>query len=93
MHRYTYIHANMHTHTQRELKKKKERRRKAINKTTMIERAKQKWDLQLSTSFFGKVSSNKVDLVRGVEECLVFHREPPLTSRRAVTETAALKQM
>lgn len=36
----------------------------------MIERAKQKCELQLSSSFFGKVSSNKVDLVRGVEECL-----------------------
>lgn len=65
MHRYTLTY--MHTCTQRELKEKK---RKAINKTTMIERAKQKCELQWSSSFFGKVSSNKVDLVRGVEECL-----------------------
>lgn len=47
----------------------------------MIERAKQKWDLQLSTSLFWKVSSNKLDRDRGVEECEDFHREPRLTSR------------
>lgn len=51
-----------------------------INKTTMIERAKQKRDLQLSTSFFWKVSSNKLDQARGVEECEDIHREPHLTS-------------
>lgn len=54
---------------------------KMINKTTMIEREKQKRDLQLSTSFFWKVSSNKLDRAGGVEECEDFHREPHLTSR------------
>lgn len=58
-----------------------ERGEKMINKTTMIERAKQKRDLQLSTSFFWKVSSNKLDRARGVEECEDIHREPHLTSR------------
>ena len=41
--------------------------------------------------FFWNVSSNKLDRVREVEECLVFHREPHLTSTSAVTETTALK--
>lgn len=34
---------------------------KMINKTTMIERVKHKCGLQLGTSFFRKVSSNKLD--------------------------------
>lgn len=37
------------------------------------------------------MSSNKLDLVREVEECLVFHRGPHLTSRSAATETTRLK--
>lgn len=47
-------HAPTHTHTRHkhtQLKKGE----KMINKTTMIERAKQKWDLQLSTSFLESV--------------------------------------
>lgn len=41
--------------------------------------------------FFWKVSSNKLDRFRGVEECFPFHREPHLTSRSAAAETTALK--
>lgn len=55
MRTYIYTYAHMQTcaltHTQHTALKK---RKKTINKTTMIERAKQKWDLQLSSSFFGK---------------------------------------
>lgn len=57
----------------------------------MIERAKQKWDLQLSTSFFGTCQVTNWTGLEGLRNVWFFHREPHLTSTSAVTETTALK--
>lgn len=87
---YFYTHTNMNSWAHTIAKKKKKKKGKTINKMTMIEREKQKWDLQLSTSFFGSVKQQTGLGYRGWGMS-AFHREPHLTSRSAATEITVFK--
>lgn len=67
----TYIYFHLHTTPCLHLDIRPKNLEKRINKTTMIERVKQKWDPHLN-AFFWNVSSNKLDIAAEVEECWLF---------------------